>query len=371
MGISLRAAISGVKRLFGQLIWPIVDAIFIGMAIKGFSFLWASYYFEDPTYYSGSSLDWNIVWYAGVWSFVLWFIGYYQKSSWRKRWVGVISGLVCILIAYALLPDQYRSSRVIILAGTLISLIATAMTSMMFRNNGHSEKTKNILIVSDSLVAEEIKAALKKAEVKSNILGIVNPLEGEPHDLNYLNDISQLGPLCKVLKADEIIFSTESLGMKEIMRQMMILDTKLSFKIAGDDSLSIIGSDSKNTSGELYNVNINYNLADGYYKHIKRIFDFSMSIVLLLLTPVLLIFNNFRILGLLKHIFQTMFGFTSLVGYAGRLDEYQNLPELKPGVIKLPIGDKEDRQVRNMYYARDYSVWTDLEVLIKNLKRLT
>ncbi len=371
LGISVRAAISGMKRMVSQLIWPIIDGVLIGSALKWFSFLWASYYFKNPFYYTESSLFWNIVLYASVWAFVLWFIGYYQKSSWRKRVVGVVSGLICILIFYALLPDHFRPSRLIILAGTLISFIITAITAFILRYNNGSEKTKNILIVADVEVAKEIKMSLNKAEVKSNILGVVNPETEASKDLSYLNDISQLRPLSKVLKADEVIFSTENMKMKEIMKQMMILDTKLSFKIAGDDSLSIIGSNSKNTSGELYNVNIKYNLADGYYRHVKRVFDFSMSIVLLILSPILMIFNKFRLVRLIKHIFQTMLGLKTFIGYTGSIDQYQNLPELSPCVIMLPLGNQDDGQARNMYYARSYSVWTDLEVLAKNLNKLT
>lgn len=370
LGITARAMISGVKRMLAQLIWPIIDGLLIGGALKGFSSIWASFYFKNPSYYSESSLNWNIFLYAAIWAFVFWFMGYYQKSSWKKRLVGVFTGLVCILIFYALLPDNYRSSRVIILAGTVISFLIASLTALILRNDTGSEKPKNILIVADVDVAADIRASLSKAEVKSNILGVVNPISGANKDLNYLNDISQLRPLSKVLKADEIIFSTENLEMKEIMKQMMILDSKLSLKIAGDDSLSILGSNSKNTSGELYNVNIKYNLADGYYKHIKRIFDFSFSLLLLFVFPILLFFNRFKIVDLIGNIVQSMIGLRTLVGYSGSIEEYQNLPELRPSVIKLPVRNQDDEQKVNMYYARDYSVWSDFEVLIKNLNKL-
>ncbi|MDF1694302.1 MAG: glycosyltransferase [Saprospiraceae bacterium] len=371
LGISLRAMISGLKRLVIQLIHPILDGILIGIALKGFSYLWAEFYFKNPNYYEGSSINWNIGGYALIWAFVFWFIGYYKKPSIRKRLMGVLSGVVCILILYALLPDEFRSSRLIILAGTMISLIITSVTSLLINRTSNTEKSKNILIVADVGIAATIQEAIQKAGVKSNILGIVNPVEGAEKELDYLNDLSELGPLAKVLKADEIIFSSESLPMKEIMKQMMILDTKLSFKIAGDDSLSILGSNSKNTSGELYNVNIQYNLADGYYQHVKRIFDFSMSVLLLIISPILLFLNSFKLVMLYKNIFATMLGIQTWVGYNGGIKSYQNLPELSQGVIPIPVGEKDDNQVENMYYARDYSVWKDLEVLFKNLNRLT
>lgn len=371
LGISVRAGISGIKRLVMQLIGPILDGILIASGLKGFSLLWASYYFKDPSYYSDSSMNWNIILYAAFWAFILWFIGYYQKISWKKRLVGVFSGLICILIFYALLPDTYRSSRIIILAGALISLITSSITSYILKRNKSLEKIKNILIVADTSVANDISKSLEKAKVKSNVLGIVNPNVGAKKDLKYLNDVSQLSALSKILKADEIIFSTENMKMKEIMKQMMSLDSKLSFKIAGDDSLSILGSNSKNTTGELYNVNIKYNLAEGYFKHVKRVFDFSTSLILLIFFPILMLFNKFRIFTLIRNLVQGILGIKTVVGYSGSLNDFQNLPELNTGIIKLPIEEGEEQQLKNMYYARDYTVWTDLEVLTTHLNKLT
>ena len=371
MAISIRAFISGAKRVMSFLLWPIFDAIVIALGLKGFSFLWASFYFKNSAYYNESFLDLNIVFYALIWSFILWFIGYYQKATWRKRLSGVISGLMVILTLYALLPDGYRSSRVIILAGTLISFIASSLTYLLFGRQRSQNHTKKILIVAKHDVAAEIKQSLSKAKALSEVLGIVNPDMVASDDNRYLNDISQLGALSKVMKADEVIFSSESLSMKEIMKQMMILDTSLSVKIAGDDSLSIIGSDSKNTSGEFYSLNIKYNLSEGYYQHLKRMIDVTMGVLVLFFSPFLLFMNNFKVSPFYKNIFQTIFGFKTFIGYAGSIEHYQNLPQLNPGVVTLPLVEKEEAHLKNMYYARDYVVWTDLEILLKNLNNLT
>lgn len=369
VGISVRAALSGIKRLLSILLWPLIDAGVMGVSVFGFSRFWAKYYFQDSSYYDSSKIIWNIISYSLIWAFMLWFVGYYQKLSWQKRLVGILSGAGAILIGYALLPDEYRSSRVIILAGTIIGFVLTSFTALLSPKHKSVDKIKNILIVADSARADIISQSLANAQVKSNILGIVNPSSNASKSLDYLNDISRLGPLCKVLKADEIIFSSENLSMKEIMKQMINLDTSLSFKIAGDDSLSILGSDSKNTSGELYNVNIAYNLEDGYYRHIKRIFDFSVGLILLILSPVLLFINSFNLLRLLKNIVNVIFGRKTLVGYRGERNDFQNLPQLNEALLQVPIG--RDNHSSNMYYARDYSVWKDLEVLSKNMNKLT
>lgn len=368
LGIGLRAGISGLKRIMVTILWPLIDAGLIGAALFGFSKVWAVQYFGDSSYYDKSNLEWNIVFYALIWAFVLWFVGYYQKSKWQRRMVGVLSGLGTILVLYALLPDEYRSSRVIILAGMIISFVVTSLSSLLLNRNIDSDRQKNILIVAEKKVASEIIKSLEKADIKSNILGIVNPQSVAEKSLDYLNDISQLKPLSKVLKADEIIFSSDNMSMKEIMKQMVYLDTRLSYKIAGDDSLSILGSNSKNTTGELYNVNIKYKLADGYFQHIKRIFDFSFGLILLVIFPILLSVNRFAIIGLFRNIFQVIFGVKTLVGYRGHKEDFQNLPIISDNVITISAEGKN--HTSNMHYARDYSVWKDLEILLKNLSNL-
>lgn len=367
LGIGFRAGVSGLKRLLMTIIGPLIDAGLIGAAVYGFSKLWARYYFGVADYYKTSNLEWNIVFYAAIWAFVLWFIGYYQKSSWQKRLVGVLSGVGSILILYALLPDQYRSSRVIILAGTVISFLVTSLTAQ-FSNKKEQERAKNILIVANTDMAKNIISSLSKAKVKSNILGMVNPEAHAEKSLDYLNDISQLKPLSRVLKADEIIFSSDNMSMKEIMKQMVHLDTRLSYKIAGDDSLSILGSNSKNTTGELYNVNIKYNLADGYYQHVKRVFDVCVGLIILIFTFLLLFFNRFDLLTIVVNIYKVVFGLKTWVGYAGDPADYQNLPSIKSSVIDIPT--EGDNHASNMHYARDYSIWKDLEIIIKNLNKL-
>jgi len=368
LAIGVRAGISGIKRIVGTVVSPCIDALLIGGGLYGFAQLWANYYFKDSTYYSDSSLLMNIVFYSVIWTFVLWFVGYYQKTSWQKKIVGVLSGLGIVLIGYALLADDYRSSRVIILVGAFISFIITSITGYIRKMGSTAIRPKNILIVAKKDIADEIIAGLSKLKMLSNILGVVNPTPKAEKSLDYLNDITQLSSLSKVLKADEIIFSSENMSMKEIMKQMVDLDSKLSYKIAGDDSLSILGSNSKNSNGELYSVDIKYNLNDGYYLHTKRVFDISVGLLMMLLFPVLILINKLQIVGYLKNIFSLIVGQKTAVGYRGERIHYQNLPDLSSSMMR--IIDKGNPKNDNMHYARDYTILKDIEVLLVNLKNL-
>ncbi|MEE9440218.1 MAG: glycosyltransferase family 2 protein [Saprospiraceae bacterium] len=369
IGITLRAMISSLKRIVEQSVRPFIDGALSGLSLYCFSQLWEEYYFQNSEYYSQAKLLANIGGYVLIWSIVLWYVGYYKKTTFQKRFVGVLSGLVLILAVYALLPEDYRTSRVILLAGAIITLIISSITTLIFKQRSSIPANKKILIVAKEQQAKSIVKSLSKANVNSEILGIVYPETKMPNNLIYLNDISQLGALSKVLKAEEIIFSADDMSMKDIMHQMVILDTRLSYKIAGDDSLSILGSSSKNTTGELYSVKIKYNLEEEYYHHTKRSFDFGAALLLLLVSPILLIVNGFQF-SIFKNIFIVLIGKKTWVGYIGNNNDYQNLPNIKKGILNIPIDDNDDIHKTNMHYAKNYSVWQDLEHLRKGILKL-
>jgi len=69
---------------------------------------------------------------------------------------------------------------------------------------------------------------------------------------------AQVKEIIMVYRIDEVIFCSKSMTHQAIIDQMSALqDLKVDYKIAPEDSLSIIGSNSINTAGDLYTVNIN------------------------------------------------------------------------------------------------------------------
>lgn len=368
LAISVRAFISGIKRVVSNIIKPVIDFIIISASAWGFAQLWATYYFKDSLYYSGTSLDKNIILYAFIWVFSLWFMGSYLKNSWVKKISGVALGSALILIIYALLPDQLRTSRAIILIGSIITFITISLTSGLWNIFNKEEKQKNILIVADKLVGSQILETMTQSGVQFNFQGFVSTIKNDDNKIDYLNSIDHLAPLTKILKTDEVIFSTENLSMKEIMHQMTSLSSDISFKIAGDDSLSILGSQSKNTTGQLYHLDIQYQLADDYQRHTKRLFDIVLGLVCLLFFPVLLFFNKLRIIPYFGNTLKVLFGWKTWIGYGGDQNEYQTLPELQKAVV--PLVSPDDQKQTNLHYAKYYNLWKDVVYFTKNLTKI-
>ena len=355
LGIWLRATLSAGRRLVGRLVPKLLDGLLIYGALFFFSHVWARYYFRDVDYYGESPLSWNIASYATLWILAAWLIGYYKKSMWNKRLQAVVMGAVAILGVYALPDESYRTSRVIILAGVLVSWLVFSITALLRRLSRGVVRTKNILIVAKTAQAELIQKQLLDSKAPVEILGTVYPGAVDYDTDLYVNNISNLAGLTQVLKADEVIFSTEDMTTKDIMKTMMQLDSKLSYKIAGDESLTILGSKSKNTTGEIYDVDLQYNLNSEYYQHVKRVFDVLLALLYLALFPITLAISGFRVLRWATVILATLSGRATWVGYSA--DSVQGLPHLPQAIFSAKVSDRE--------YARKYTIWLDIEVLLE------
>lgn len=359
LGIWVRASVSAARRVVANVMPLLMDGLLIWVGLFGFSQLWAKFYFGEAGYYVGSSLSWNIGLYATIWILFGWLIGYYKKNNWSKRLQTVIIGVVAVLGVYGLLDESYRTSRVIILAGVLISWLSLSLTALLRKGGNTSRKGKKVLIVAEQTQAAIIKYQLAESKANTEVLGLVYPKDTGYDSNLYVNNISQLNQLTRVLKADEVIFSTEDMSTKDIMKTMMLLDSKLSFKIAGDESLTILGSKSKNTSGEIYDIDLHYNLDTEYHRHTKRVLDVLLAIASLLAFPITIVANKLNVVKWASNIFNTLTGEMTWVGYSDT-EKTGNLPILRQAIYHVE---------NNRDYARNYTVWLDIEVLVRSWSR--
>jgi lipopolysaccharide/colanic/teichoic acid biosynthesis glycosyltransferase len=146
------------------------------------------------------------------------------------------------------------------------------------------------------------------------------------------------------------------------------------YKIAPPESISIIGSNSIHTAGDLYVVNVNA-ISKQSNRHFKRMFDILSSLILLIISPaaIWLFRNKSQFLG---NVLNVLKGNKSWVGYISEPGLFENLPVLKSGILnpanlfaELKL-DTEKKSQLNMIYAKDYSITTDLEVMLKGWQNL-
>ncbi len=145
-------------------------------------------------------------------------------------------------------------------------------------------------------------------------------------------------------------------------------------KIHSYGSSSIVGSNSKDSSGEAVSKENGSKLSDPYNKRIKRLIDISVAILGIISFPIHLFFvkKPFAFFG---NCFAVLFGTKTWIGYA---TVEKNLPALRKPVMAcngIPFSIKqqlptESLQMMDYWYARDYEPGTDLKILKKMYRQL-
>ena len=159
------------------------------------------------------------------------------------------------------------------------------------------------------------------------------------------------------------------------MHWMTQLGNKMDYKIVPKETMSIIGSNSKNTPGELYTVDIRYKITDAVQRRSKRLVDIITALFLWLIFPIAFLFIAKKF-SFLKNIFCVLWGQKTWVGYAETDTATNNLPKLRKGIL-TPLAGFDSEQLDgmtiqrlNFFYARDYDWTKDVELIWKGFREL-
>ena len=212
--------------------------------------------------------------------------------------------------------------------------------------------------------------------MNTGFIGFIGPSAETEKEKGYIGSIAQIKDIINIYKVDEVIFCAKDLPSQIIIDKMSELNvSQVEFKIAPPESLSIIGSQSIKTSGDIFILELD-SITKSNNKRTKRFFDLTISVVLLPLSPLLVFFQK-RPQGLFSNLFQVIIAKKSWVGYRFTdVDAQHKLPKIKSGVLnptdvlKSKNISPETIERLNLLYARDYKVINDLNILIKGFSEL-
>ena len=381
LAIYIRAIIAVVSRFLSRVYLPVVDALII---LGGFLLL--TPYWEKinygPGYYPPVFIKYVVPAYILIFLGGILFSGGYRKPVKLFALIrGLFWGTITILLAYSLISEEYRFSRALILLGSgwaiiFLPLFRIILSRLKIRDFRIDLKIpKRIAIVGHPDEAARVKGLLDQTRISAEVIGYI-AIDGSDSGRDYIGEINQLEDIIRINRIGELIFCAENLSSGKIIKAMLELSKmEVNYKIAPPESLSIIGSNSVHTSGDLYVVNVNA-ISRKRNKRYKRTFDLMVALLVLLLSPVIFLFYRNK-KSFFKNLFAVLGGKRSWVGYVPDAHTHDNLPELKPGVLNpadiftdLDL-DAAKKMRLNLNYAKDYRVLNDMEVLAKNLKYLS
>jgi hypothetical protein len=384
MAIWLRASLAILNRFFKKAILPLLDIILIMGGIFFIKEYWESrVIFPDGGSYPLEYITIVIPSYILIWLFSVYLSGGYDRPvRLIKIFQGIVVGTIFILVVYALLSESYRFSRAIIILGAVWGLLAMTTTRLLLHITGlkayrigSETNNRRFIIAGQKEEAERVAELLHKTWLNPAFVGLVS-IRNNNKDESFIGTIDQLHEIIPVYRISEVIFCSKNLPHHVIIDKMSELqDLGCDFKIAPEDSLSIIGSNSINTSGDLYTVDIN-SITSPRNSRNKRFLDVVTSIALFLLLPVnLIIIKN--PLGLVRNIFRVIFARRSWVGYStDDPSELDKLPNIKHGILHPEDAfrrknlNKEITGKLDLIYARDYNFTTDINIILKAYREL-
>lgn len=389
VAIYIHAALTLFQNFLGRAAVPIADALVMygGM-------YWVKHFWETRVHLNPYPLEYmlvNVPIYILIWLSAIFFSGGYDKPTQPSKIVrGVLMGSVLIAALYGFLPEEMRFSRGMILLGTAWAAFTTVgwRLAVHFLQKGDfrlgETVEKRAVIVGDFEEAKRVKGLLKEVEAAIEVMGYVGMdgkkvsekerIEGK---LPFLAPIQALKKTLQIYHIEEVIFCSKSIAAKEVMRWMGKLGKDIDFKIVPSNSNSIIGSNSKNTAGDLYTVDTSLLIHQSRYRRNKRMLDILLCIIVLIGFPIFMVLVENR-RGLWINWWKVLVSRLSWVGYAQtEVNKNQKrLPKLKKGVLNptdlLPeySYDEATQNRLNWLYAKDYHTSMDWRIFWRGVRRL-
>lgn len=378
--IYIRAGIAVFMRFFKRFALPAIDAVFLYL---GMYFI-TQYYEHNYKFIEGGAYPEEVVVY-GLPAMVLTILasialsgGYSAPLRFSKVMKGAIGGVLFIFIIYALLDENYRFSRAIVLMSALWAIVVTPMIHYLLHLTKvyplEPEIPQRVAVVGNKDELNRITTFLHNTPIEPQLLIYVKANE-DKDKFEYHGKLYQLPDIIDIYKLNEVIFCSADVASSEIIKQMTgIRNKKVDFKIAPPQSMYIIGSNSIANSGNYYLLDSNALLKPVNLQN-KRLLDIFLSTLFIFLSPFLMWIARHPF-SFFNNMCKVFVGYISFVGFKPTNDLISQNRKIRKGILTPLDMLEEDLQTKeiieklNFQYGNDYSLYQDLKIIFNNFRKL-
>lgn len=370
--ILFRASLAAVKRIFTPWILPLTDATFLAGLLGVIRHIYGGGS-------SALSLPW-LIWFGvyGLLIVTVWYIqGVYERKP-KLTWLleAWLTGVIVVMVAYALLPESLRFSRLLILGVSLFSGVYLVGTRWILARLGLRMYTPfdfysqpDIAVVGTYQEYKEAENILRQNHISYGRLLWV-PTEPDSQASTYpfyLGPLSHLAELISMEGVHEVIFGRQKLTTTEILTWMISLShLPVSFRVLDPEASFIIASNSVYKPGLLPTWEIAPSLSPPHYRK-KRILDIFLSVGVLMALPFLIwVYKNKQ--QLLRNLLDVLVGKKTWVGFGNYTHPY--LPVYKPSILFVGLLQNEDENIPHALaycqsYLRSYEFLKDVYIFFR------
>lgn len=378
VGIVLRAILGAAKQILKVLRMPLFDALVLLLT------LWFMKEFWVGQVKNISPISMSLVYATFPVYIVLWIVSLYLNGAYDQPYRalrvvrGMLTGTIFILAYYGLLQAGMRYSRaIIVLSGFSGTVLLLGLHELLYRLGifkfiPYDTLPKKAVIVADEKNYLQTAATLQRVHYAPELAGRIHADKIDVH--HSLGGLPEMKQLLYTAGIDEVIFCVNGLSYQEILTQMEYCGGAYDYKIHLPGSQSFVGSNSSHTAGDLYTMDLRYNLNSFAQQRNKRVFDIVATIFLLLFLP----FSFFLVKNAGKafnNCIQVLMGKKTWIGYAPT-NAPAHLPKIRESILPsyfIQEGYEPSDAIRekmNKAYAQNYTPGADITLLIKNYKFL-
>lgn len=418
-GIIFRGVIGYLKTLIRRLWQPFIDLLLLNaLVIVAFLIRYSIHPTNLFEQYEPRFLTYNLF------IAILYIIAgkYYDLyGTNRLSAVAVLKATIFAIGGTALITyflREYAFSRWILLAAALSGALMLSVLRLLRKNlarnqqfsTGQFQPTRMILVGLNDKTAELIRKIRGRVEWNYHIAGIVvqndHTLPEEIDRVPVLGDLSHLASLCKYHNVSQVVFLVDAVSHEQVLHAMTQLQHRdLVFKIVPNTLDYIIGKSNVEYLDNIPVVDVQLPYYTTWNRFAKRNLDLLISVPLfLLMLPVLILpwltsarkrmsqrffideqkSISLKLLPTASH--PKWMNWLSMIGYViiGRLslvgaplipDRNDALLYYRYGLTGLRQyhearnGPLEEGERFELHYLQNYSIWLDLDILMKSILR--
>ncbi|MBK8659293.1 MAG: glycosyltransferase [Bacteroidetes bacterium] len=364
--IVFRGLLTLVAGLLASSYLFIIDALLSFGGIYLIKNYWESTIKYSQHYYPYEFLFIVVPAYILVWIGAAYFSGGYDKPySTSKIFRGVFIGTIVIAVLYAFIPNEWRFSRAIILLGAMWTSFEMIGTRIFYHLVRYQSFTAYNTEEHNSLVVG-VQEAPRAHQVLRQL--------GNSREIQQTANIQEAAKAAAIYQSTELVFCSADYSFKSIIDAVARGGKAYDYKIMNPGADALIGSNSKDSAGDLYVAEKSYALFKPGNLRSKKLFNALLCLWLLATLPVqALLVKNFG--QLVSNLLAVMSGKKWWVGFGqdSLLREFKHaqrgvlLPSLR--LAEYALSAEELRELE-LQYARHYQVRHDLQLVLKNYSML-
>tara|TARA_R100000908_G_scaffold35437_1_gene16183 strand:+ start:3247 stop:5334 length:2088 start_codon:yes stop_codon:yes gene_type:complete len=403
LAIMMRTVFSFIGSRVKQAQTVIMDLLLLNTALLlGFAI---RFYFSFEQIFQADNL--NFLWINGLFS-GLYFISAGIFGLYKKNLHSISAHLKAVFISYSALilitffARTLAYSRLIFAISFVIGLVFTLLYRVLklnARKSGDNTRgkirTSKVLIVGDSDQTHDITNKIhSRPDWSYEVVGYVDSKEGNERQ-NYLGSLSQLQDLVRAYNIDQVFFALNSISYKQMLKEISNLQQEnVIFKLIPDSMDFILGKSNVEYLEAIPLVEVEFDYSKPLNRLMKRMMDITIALPLVILLGIIalpgLLFSKKEYLSLgeislfsgitnhkwknrLRLLLYVLSGKLSLVGAPIAKTVMEHRDPVKKGLTGLVqisenrISQPEDAESFELYYLQNYSLWMDLDILIKTI----